>query len=353
MEDGKKAYDWLAAQPRHPGCYNEPEFLAIESHDPIGAITGYARYVLERQRTPEYDNRTRAVVTGCANILHSQSGRDEIRGKCGHVTMALLGALEQLGVWCFAVQGSARFRFPKGSKIRDKYFWINDAENSPTMLPGHVWLVAPPYKIVDMTSKFQHWQGREEEYLPIYSLSESAPIRPPEIDLWRPSAQRRLWGQPSAEVKRTWKTVPPSEVVYNQVSIRYQPHAIQLPEESLEKNSLILGGRPVKTFWQEELRELPCLVFKLNTVHLRSFASLPGVPDGLFPKEQARETVNAAVIAAFANVPSEGRLLWRGLSRRLLPPLHVQLGRSRHALAANPRRQRVLPRRLPPLSRAF
>jgi len=237
---------------RAPGCYNDPDFRALEAKDPAGALNSYARFVLTRAMTQEEADRVRAAVGHVVNRLLERSSPSEIDRSCYAISMACLQTLEAAGIWGCVLKGAARFRFPLGTGIRDSFFWSND-RSAAGHKAGHAWLVVPPFQLIDMTAAFQRWTGREREFLPVSIMKESVNKRGFQQELVAPPEMRKGFRVPP-EAHEFWKVFSPFEIEADLVQIFYQPHGVTAPAEPLAEASFVLGGRPAPQFIADEIQ---------------------------------------------------------------------------------------------------
>jgi hypothetical protein len=239
---------------RFAGCYNDADFRRIEATDPKGALEAYARYVTKRPLSSEYAEHVRRAIPVALEKLTTVASDREIQRNCVAVSMAMLQTLEQEGIWGFVLRGSVRFRFPLGSGIRDSFFWANDY--APVgQAAGHAWLVAPPFRVIDVTARYQAWSGREAQFLPKWIALEKVRERTYETELLAPPETRK-GVRPSPSHTALWKSFSPFEVQVDGAQVFYLPMGVTVPEEQLSEGSLILGGRKVAQFMDQEIRPL-------------------------------------------------------------------------------------------------
>lgn len=239
---------------RVAGCYNDADFLRIEATDPKGALEAYARYVTKRPLSSEYTEHVRRVIPVALDKLTTAASDQEIQRNCVAVSMAMLQTLEQEGIWGFVLRGSVRFRFPLGSGIRDSFFWAND--HAPVgHAAGHAWLVAPPFRVIDITARYQGWRGGEAQFLPKWIALEKVRQKTYETELLAPPETRK-GARPAPSHTALWKSFSPFEVQVNGVQVFYQPMGVTVPAEPMSEAGLILGGRKVIQFMDQEIRPL-------------------------------------------------------------------------------------------------
>ena len=80
---------------------------------------------------------------------------------------------EQLDIWCMAMAGSLTVEFDEETQ-QPRRFWAHVFEAPEGHnAAGHAWLVAPPFKLIDMTIGLQHNTDSVKQLLPEYVLSET------------------------------------------------------------------------------------------------------------------------------------------------------------------------------------
>lgn len=169
--------------------YNHPAFLAAEQTDPA-FLEFYGAWVRARQRDAAYDTRVRRVVPKIAEILADEIIDDGQLGVCIDASMMLTKMLEEEGIWCYAAKGSLTVSAP--GLDEPTHFWIIDDEPAA----GHVWVVAPPFEIVDIALKGQLWQRGEAALVPkTVVLETSRPVTPEPYDFMSTSVLARAFRQ--------------------------------------------------------------------------------------------------------------------------------------------------------------
>lgn len=151
-----------------PGFYDEPNFVNIEKARP-DYLDNYARFVATKEFSPDYINRARREIPVIANILHDELVKDGRQGACIDASQVLSRIFEREGFWCYIAKGALTIHFPPSSHLEPKHFCPIDTKEIDA---GHVWVVAPPYHIVDITVKQQPYQKEERDFLPDLLLQQ-------------------------------------------------------------------------------------------------------------------------------------------------------------------------------------
>jgi len=257
---------------RSPGCYNDPDFLALEAKDPAGVLHSYARFVLTREMSTVEATRVRAAVTHVVGRLLDLASPAEMMRNCFRASMVCLQTLEAAGIWGFVATGSVRFRFPIGSGIGDAYFYSNDGA-AVGHKAGHAWLVVPPFQLIDITAWAQGWRGTEATLIPRAIIKESVSRRAFLPELTAPPELLKGFRLPP-DMNDFWRVFSPFEVEADRVRIFYQQHGVTIPAEPLAEADFMLGGRPAARFVADEIQ--PGLIGLTTTPNS---ATAPPTPD--------------------------------------------------------------------------
>jgi hypothetical protein len=160
----------------------------------------------------------------------------------------MMRMLDRLGIWSVAVRGAMGLERLDRPDLGPRHLWFVDKSDGPGRETGHVWLVAPPFVVVDITAKHQRWQ--EEAFrtaLPGPVLVETASeIRPVADDIVCDDAQ--LWhtmrnGRDDPNLHLTkwpqlpnfWRTFRPLGITIDQAHLRYVPMGATASDVPLEQ----------------------------------------------------------------------------------------------------------------------
>lgn len=246
-----------------PGFYDHPAFAAEEARDPDFLET-YAWFVEDLDFTPEYLARARTRIREAATFMFEELREDGRTGACIDASTVLGRMLDREGIWNYAVKGALTILPPPVAGCRPTHF-------GPIVLPGnpasagHVWLVAPPYRIVDVTVSRQTYHRGELRYLPDLMLAESAqPAHAEPADLLDPDAFEhfvRAYGRAPtmADIERIAPGLAarvrawgPVELSHGQARLRYVPCGITALDGTLDKaKNLILRGKLPSALYAE------------------------------------------------------------------------------------------------------
>ena len=238
----------LARPGEQPGCYDRPEYIALEKTDVEAAFQGYADFVVTREQSEAEKQRVREVVR-VATAAIAAAPRENLRGQCVTLACSLVRILERYGCWAFPMTGSARVRFPPESRLETRYLRIGDPSNVPGLVDGHAWVVAPPFDLIDASLRFQRWDGNQPKYIPATVLSANeAEHVPYQSDLWS------LRSPPGRVLHSLWEKWPTRTVaLLRGANATYQTHGITLPDVPLDRISLRIRGRPIAQFVEREI----------------------------------------------------------------------------------------------------
>ncbi|MBL1406510.1 MAG: hypothetical protein COC00_011045 [Rhizobiales bacterium] len=150
--------------------------------DNASVLELYAAFVRMRPRDADYDTHVKETVPIVTRKLAEEIQSDGQLGACVDVAQMLNKILEELGIWSYSVQGSLTIMDP--SLPNPTCFWMFDEKP----VPGHVWVVAPPFDIIDVTLKAQPYGRHEADLLPLVLTSEGGKrIRPSSEEFFEPS----------------------------------------------------------------------------------------------------------------------------------------------------------------------
>ena len=216
-----------------PGCYNKPDFLAIEEDDPL-ALEGYALHVL-KVGPRENLSKEIFILDTAEWLAHRLStlGEDESRVLCRYASVTMINVLEEMGVWCFGVNGSLSVFAPPVPENPGSHLRIRDDKGKP----GHTWVIAPPFLIVDVTAKFQGWTRGVKAALPPVVLEREPIQEPPLYDRWvAPHLQSNPMLQAAFQrhTRNLWTWLPCHRVEKAGVTIHYLPGGVTLSEAGEE-----------------------------------------------------------------------------------------------------------------------
>jgi hypothetical protein len=239
-----------------PGAYDEPQFSELEKSDPT-ILDAYAQYVLAREQTKKEGQRIRKVVRSVVKRFVADVDAAALRRRCDRATYALLKMLEALDVWAFAVHGCLCVQLPPEVEPEPQFFSIHSVHSGPNYIPGHFWLVVPPYQVVDITARHQDWPPDQERLIDPAILLANARIAPPMARLHSdPEIRHQVPPMSFEPFQRFWSWLPPIAAQVGSVSLQYQPYAVRVPppEETLESLPLSVNGLNLREYLETVVR---------------------------------------------------------------------------------------------------
>ncbi len=241
-----------------PGFYDTPEFLAEEPEDRRFLET-YAEWVMSRPRAADEDAKVRDIVPRLAHIVNARLTRHDWIGGCVAVTGMVSRMLDRMGVWNITFKGSATITNIENAETR--HFAIIDESQGAGYQPGHMWLAVPPYDVVDMTLRFQHWERDpfREAILPVL-LSEKAEVVQARLeDLVAPNVRRRcqdpnLHNKSLPDQRRFSRIFPARRFTAGDCEFRLVPSGISMTDVPLERINIHGSqGAPAIEIWREDV----------------------------------------------------------------------------------------------------
>jgi len=230
-----------------PGCYDDPDFCALEKRAEAIAFFSYAQHVRGSM------NDSPKLVEHVIVTLRAMLNTSQLRANCVRATMLLCKTLERFGVWCCMVHGSVLI-YLQGELTHTLH--ALDAPKFRGAFCGHVWLTCPPFDVVDLTVMHQHQasdaQAHVESCMPEIVLGRGLPAFTPTRD--------ELTGdslQPSIFWREVARIVPPCSFRERDLEVRYVPQRPMIPADTLEELAAAFGLDGVEVCRTIE-RRMPC-----------------------------------------------------------------------------------------------
>lgn len=245
-----------------PGFYDHPAFVEEEKRNKH-ILSAYAAYVRQRPYTTEYLHHAEATIRRATELLHDELVRDGRLGACIDASMSLSRMLEREGIWSICIQGAFTLTFGSGNKTEHLYCQpVSDSK----AVAAHVWLIAPPFEIVDVTIGRQEMAPHLRKQLPPYVLAKnprSAVVEPRDICSTRYRREAEREGLKGKEIiyayrpdlREFFKSFPAGEVRTKRVSIKFVPCATGASDGPLENiTALRLSGRTAAQIYEETIK---------------------------------------------------------------------------------------------------
>lgn len=245
-----------------PGFYDHPHYVRTERDQP-DYIAAYARYVRERTYAPAYLARSRQVIREAAALLGRAVAEDGRPNLCVAVSKVLSKMLEREGVWNYVAAGALAVAFHVGPQRLTRHFFPFDVRPVDA---AHAWVVAPPFRVVDLTIRQQRYPGPVQAYLPPHVLARHTQPAPIQLqELCAPALLRglHLGGFSDGDIlERVWPgghrfsaCFPPERLPAADAWLTYVPTRIVTPEGDLPHlNGLSINGKTPEHLYRQ-LRE--------------------------------------------------------------------------------------------------
>ncbi|GIL40430.1 hypothetical protein [Roseiterribacter gracilis] len=230
-----------------PGWYSDPSFLRAAHEDPA-LWTDYALDAAQRGAKLDAAAHTRRVLAAVLPGIAALFAADATEGDCLKRALLLQRLLEEAGVWCWVTQGGMTAEFPEEWCIAP----IGFRPLSLTVPLGHCWLVAPPFRVVDLSLKHQPDSARGARRLPaVLAVEQVEPLPLSILDV----ADRQLIEQVGAAadlppaLREFNRDFPACRFLQDRVRFRYTPTAIAIPAPPLDDwQQKIAGVTPREIF---------------------------------------------------------------------------------------------------------
>ena len=226
--------------------YNAPGFLNEERCHPE-LLWDYEEFVIKRKYPPEYEARARQAIPKILDHLFNELVRDGRLGACLDVCLSACKILERYGFWNIVQTGSFTSVLPDAPTRKIRY-WPEFAPQGSKASVGHAWLIAPPFKLIDLTLT-RHEQNEDmRTMLPSYIIAtevgqvEGVSFEDMvDIDLKAQWTRQKLpipsiheLMKHNEPVSRHLTRFHPFSVTHGTATLKYFPVRPTLPEEKFE-----------------------------------------------------------------------------------------------------------------------
>lgn len=243
---GRRASEFFSRDDLVPGCYDDPAFRVLEEFDPT-ILERYALHVLTEgaKRNAGREDAIKGVAERFSTVLAGMSPAQS-QGQCYQLTGTIIRGLELLGVWCFGTKGAISVYTPEnpcGAHLHA----IDTSDFGGE--PGHFWVVAPPFMVIDCSIYYQGWAPSVRAAMDRLVLSKETIPEPPNFDRLAAPMFRR---DPRALAtfhhlkQRVWSWLNCFRIEQDGARLHYVPYGVTLPLEPAVGVSF--GGRPLKSF---------------------------------------------------------------------------------------------------------
>ncbi|MFQ5568365.1 MAG: hypothetical protein ACE5G0_01745 [Rhodothermales bacterium] len=241
-----------------PGFYDHPRYVRAEQAKP-GYITTYARYVRDKFYNTPYLDRSEAVVRAAASVVSDEIREDGRSNLCVAACKVLAKMLEREGVWNYIVVGGCSVSFHIGPRQLTRSFFPFDVRPVDA---AHAWVVAPPFRIIDLTLRQQRYPGPAHAYVPEQVLARRTSTDTVDAhEVCAPALLRglRLNGLEDDDIldrllapfKHCISVFPPEVVHADSAAVKYVPIRIITPEGDLDRlRRLRINGKTPERLYQ-------------------------------------------------------------------------------------------------------
>lgn len=146
-----------------PGFYDDRNFVEFEKSNPA-FLEIYADYINSMSFPSDYLMDARKVALDITEFVYDRLNFDGLKGACLDVCGIISRILEREGIWNYVVKGGLTISFDKSTGITPTYCAPIMTHDNPAVL-GHAWVVAPPFRIIDVAFSHQPYTRGEEKYL--------------------------------------------------------------------------------------------------------------------------------------------------------------------------------------------
>ncbi|AXJ91131.1 hypothetical protein DKP84_18910 [Acinetobacter pittii] len=137
-----------------PGFYDHENFINEEKKDPK-FLEIYAAYINKRNYSDQYLVQAEHTIKEICKLFYNSIRNNKKLGACVDVSTVISRVLDKLGVWNCVIKGSLTINFPNRANLPQTHFWAIDTGD---FTAPHAWVYAPPFNVIDLTLKYQHYQ---------------------------------------------------------------------------------------------------------------------------------------------------------------------------------------------------
>jgi hypothetical protein len=223
-----------------PGWQDEVQFLRAAHDDPAYWLE-HARAAERNGATPAAGAHARRVLQATLPALASLFAEDGTKGDCRTRSLLAQRLLEAAGVWCWVAQGGMTALFPQEWRVRPIGYRPLNLEQQI----GHCWVVAPPFRVVDLALRDQTGDGRAERRLPALLMAEQVePLELSITDVADAPLLKFLGHEPEIPPALRAFNVefPACRFMQQRIRYRYVPTAVTVPAAPLDMLSHRIAG---------------------------------------------------------------------------------------------------------------
>lgn len=247
-----------------PGFYDHPNFMQVEEKN-ASYLSNYAKFVDYRPREQSYDDYVKHAVPLVAKFFQSKFIEHGGLKPDTSVAALISKTLEKMNIWNYVVKGSMTLNFPAESKIDTRYYWSLDHDGFKT---AHVWLVAPPFYVIDVALSLHTFSEVEADYLPPLICDRANNIVEAEIEdvisegycshLQNINVPRSdYFAVISPQTEKFMNVFPAREVLSENTKIKYIPVSASAPDVPFEQmTSIRFQGHTAFELYENEIKGL-------------------------------------------------------------------------------------------------
>lgn len=219
-----------------PGFYDHENFINEEKKDPK-FLELYAAYINKRNYSDQYLAQAEQTIKEICTLFYNSIRNNRKLGACVDVSTVISRVLDKLGVWNCVIKGSLTISFPNGANLPQTHFWAIDTGD---FTAPHAWVYAPPFNVIDLTIKYQHYQKNEADYLPNYFIGKSNERYHPQIsDIYNPiivkTNDKKLIENHLNQIIKFQKYIYSTGYTSDGTKLKFIPIATGISDVSLEK----------------------------------------------------------------------------------------------------------------------
>jgi len=247
-----------------PGFYDHPNFMQVEEKN-ASYLSNYAKFVDFRPREQAYNDYVKHTVPIAAKIFHKKFIEHGGLKPDTSVAALISKTLEKLNIWNYVVKGSMTLNFPAESELDTRYFWSLDHDGFTT---AHVWLVAPPFYVVDVALALHSFSAAETSYIAPPICAEANNIIEAEIEdvisegycshLQNINVPRSdYFAAISPQTEKFMRVFPAREALSESTKIKYIPVSVSAPDVPFEQmTSIRFNGQSAFELYENEIKGL-------------------------------------------------------------------------------------------------
>jgi hypothetical protein len=228
--------------------YDDTDFLRAAQKDPALWLD-YAREAEQRGAAPAAQAHARRVLDAVLPRLADLFEEDGSKGDCLNRSLLLHRLLESAGVWCWVTQGGMTAEFPREWSLPPIGYRPLSLEHPL----AHCWVVAPPFRVVDLSLRHQHGDGRAERRMPAFLyVEEVEPIGLSLLDVADASVLK-ITGNvaPPPALRDFNREFPACRFLRNRIRFRYVPTAVAIPSPPLDQWTQRFAGRSPREIFHQ------------------------------------------------------------------------------------------------------